>query len=92
MGEQLQLCATMQAHTNTVTTIATLIDNFNTIVTALRDNFIILWKLTEKDKTYAVPPHRLTGHSHFIKDAVLSSADQFALSSSWGGCVGGWWC
>jgi guanine nucleotide-binding protein subunit beta-2-like 1 protein len=34
---------------------------------------------------YGVPFCRLTGHSHFVQDVVLSSDGQFALSGSWDG-------
>jgi guanine nucleotide-binding protein subunit beta-2-like 1 protein len=68
-----------------VTAIATPIDNSDMIVTASRDKSIILWSLTKDDKTYGVPRRRLTGHSHFVQDVVLSSDGQFALSGSWDG-------
>nr|ANK58717.1 RACK1-like protein [Morus notabilis] len=76
---------TMGAHTDMVTAIATPIDNSNVIVTASRDKSIILWDLTKEDKAYGVPRRRLTGHSHFVEDVVLSSDSQFALSGSWDG-------
>nr|ANK58715.1 receptor for acivated C kinase 1 [Morus alba var. atropurpurea] len=76
---------TMRAHTDMVTAIATPIDNSNIIVTASRDKSIILWDLTKEDKAYGVPRRRLTGHSHFVEDVVLSSDSQFALSGSWDG-------
>ncbi|XP_021726966.1 guanine nucleotide-binding protein subunit beta-like protein [Chenopodium quinoa] len=85
MGEQLQLRGTMRAHTDMVTAIATPIDNSDMIVTASRDKSIILWKITKEDKVYGVPSRRLTGHSHFVEDVVLSSDGQFALSGSWDG-------
>ncbi|GAU14414.1 hypothetical protein TSUD_249540 [Trifolium subterraneum] len=53
------------------------------IVTASRDKSIILYHLTKDEKTYnGVPCRRLTGHSHFVQDVVLSSDGQFALSGS----------
>ncbi|GAU21645.1 hypothetical protein TSUD_251280 [Trifolium subterraneum] len=73
---------TMRAHTDVVTAIATPIDNSDMIVTASRDKSIILWNLTKEEKTYGVPLRRLTGHSHFVQDVVLSSDSQFALSGS----------
>ncbi|CDY59680.1 BnaA05g36460D [Brassica napus] len=36
-------------------------------------------------KSYGVAQRRLTGHSHFVEDVVLSSDGQFALSGSWDG-------
>ncbi|XP_075665173.1 small ribosomal subunit protein RACK1-like [Castanea sativa] len=58
-------------------------DNSNIIVTTLCDKSISLWNLTKEDKTYGVPRRRLTGHSHFVEDLVLSFDGQFALSGSW---------
>ncbi|KAH9622130.1 hypothetical protein KSS87_017966 [Heliosperma pusillum] len=85
MGEQLHLKGTMRAHTDMVTAIATPIDNSDMIVSASRDKSIIQWHLTKEDKTYGVARRRLTGHSHFVEDVVLSSDGQFALSGSWDG-------
>ncbi|MCH90739.1 guanine nucleotide-binding protein subunit beta-like protein [Trifolium medium] len=67
---KIVLRGTMRAHTDVVTAIATPIDNSAMIVTASRDKSIILWHLT-KEKTYGVPRHRFTGHSHFVQDVVL---------------------
>ncbi|OIW10114.1 hypothetical protein TanjilG_21951 [Lupinus angustifolius] len=83
MAETLVLRGTMRAHTDAVTAIATPIDNSDMIVTASRDKSLIVWHLTKEDKTYGVPRRRLTGHSHFVQDVVLSSDGQFALSGSW---------
>nr|BAH56896.1 AT1G18080 [Arabidopsis thaliana] len=85
MAEGLVLKGTMRAHTDMVTAIATPIDNADIIVSASRDKSIILWKLTKDDKAYGVAQRRLTGHSHFVEDVVLSSDGQFALSGSWDG-------
>ncbi|KAL7584913.1 hypothetical protein Lser_V15G45876 [Lactuca serriola] len=76
------LRGTMRAHIDWVTAIATPIDNSDMIVTSSRDKSIIVWRLTKEDKTYGVAQRRLTGHSHFVQDVVLSSDDQFALSGS----------
>ncbi|KAE8663964.1 Guanine nucleotide-binding protein subunit beta-like protein [Hibiscus syriacus] len=84
-SEELVLRGTMRAHTDMVTAIATPIYNSDMIVTSSRDKSIILWQLTKDEKTYAVARRRLTGHSHFVQDAVLSSDSQFALSCSWDG-------
>ncbi|MBA0790176.1 hypothetical protein Gohar_014841 [Gossypium harknessii] len=84
-SEGLILRGTMRAHTDMVTAIATPIDNSDMIVTSSRDKSIILWHLTKDEKTYGVPRRRLTGHSHFVQDVVLSSDSQFALSGSWDG-------
>ncbi|KAB5531800.1 hypothetical protein DKX38_018470 [Salix brachista] len=83
--ETLILRGTMRAHTDQVTAIATPIDNSDMIVSSSRDKSIILWHLTKDEKTYGVARRRLTGHSHFVQDVVLSSDGQFALSGSWDG-------
>ncbi|CAM8989147.1 unnamed protein product [Rhodiola kirilowii] len=85
MGESLVLRGTLRAHTDMVTAIATPIDNSDMIVSASRDKSLILWNLTKDDKNFGVPRRRLTGHSHFVQDVVLSSDGQFALSGSWDG-------
>lgn len=85
MADSLVLRGTMRAHTDWVTAIATPIDNSDMIVTSSRDKSIIVWRLTKEDKTYGVAQRRLTGHSHFVQDVVLSSDGQFALSGSWDG-------
>ncbi|KAK8559458.1 hypothetical protein V6N13_026880 [Hibiscus sabdariffa] len=84
-GEAVVLRGTMRAHTDMVTAIAVPIDNSDMIVTSSRDKSIILWHLTKDEKTFGVPLRRLTGHSHFVQDVVLSSDSQFALSGSWDG-------
>ncbi|KAL7216514.1 hypothetical protein ACSBR1_028456 [Camellia fascicularis] len=53
------------------------------IVTSSRDKSLIVWHLTKEDRVYGLPRRRLTNHSHFIKDVILSSDGQFALSGSW---------
>uniref|UniRef100_A0A0C9RIB3 TSA: Wollemia nobilis Ref_Wollemi_Transcript_18618_1346 transcribed RNA sequence n=1 Tax=Wollemia nobilis TaxID=56998 RepID=A0A0C9RIB3_9CONI len=83
MAEGLVLRGTMEGHTDMVTAIATPIDNSDMIVSASRDKSILLWHLTKDTDTYGVPRRRLTGHSHFVQDVVLSSDGQFALSGSW---------
>ena len=52
------------------------------MLSASRDKTLIIWDLTRSDD-YAVAKRRLTGHSHFIQDVVISSDGQFALSASW---------
>ncbi|KAG8387609.1 hypothetical protein BUALT_Bualt02G0039000 [Buddleja alternifolia] len=89
--EQLVLRGTMRGHTDWVTAIAAPIDNSDMIVTSSRDKSLILWTLTKEDRNnYGVPRRRLTGHSHFVQDVVLSSDSQFALSGSWDGDLRLW--
>merc|ERR1712226_771290 len=33
--------------------------------------------------SYGSPMKRLSGHSHFVSDVVISTCGQFAVSSSW---------
>ncbi|MCH95463.1 guanine nucleotide-binding protein subunit beta-like protein [Trifolium medium] len=92
MAEFLVLRGFMRGHKDVVTAIATSIDNPDTIVTASRDNSIILWDLTKEEKTYryGVPKRFLTGHSHFAQDVVLSSDGRFALAGSRDGALRLW--
>ncbi|KAL7241255.1 hypothetical protein ACSBR2_006806 [Camellia fascicularis] len=53
------------------------------IVTSSRDKSLIVWHLTQEDRVCGLPRCCLTGHSHFVKDVVLSSDVQFALSDCW---------
>ncbi|WZY94468.1 hypothetical protein YC2023_066797 [Brassica napus] len=39
--------------------------------------------LSTNDKSYGVAHRRLTGHSHFVEDVILSSDGQSTLSGSW---------
>ncbi|RAL41490.1 hypothetical protein DM860_010284 [Cuscuta australis] len=83
--EGLSLRGTMKAHTDWVTAIATPVDHTDIIVTASRDKSLIYWRLAKDGSQIYVPHRRLTGHSHFVQDVVLSSDGQFALSGSWDG-------
>jgi WD40 repeat protein len=75
------LQATLKGHTGWVTQVAVNKKYPKTIVSSSRDNSIILWNLD--DESNACPRRRLTGHSHFVSDVVLSDDGMFALSSSW---------
>ena len=92
--ETLVLAGVMRGHNGVVTAIATPIDNSPLIVSSSRDKSLLVWDLTNPvqaagDGTttadYGVPFRRLTGHSHFVQDVVLSFDGQFALSGSWDG-------
>nr|AFV60006.1 heterotrimeric guanine nucleotide-binding protein subunit beta [Eschscholzia californica] len=85
MSDVLVLRGTLKGHDDMVTAIATPIDNSDMIVSSSRDKSILVWHLTKEDPTYGVPRRRLTGHSHFVQDVVLSSDGQFALSGAWDG-------
>ncbi|XP_010924141.1 small ribosomal subunit protein RACK1z [Elaeis guineensis] len=94
MADTLVLRGTLRGHSDMVTAIATPIDNSDMIVSSSRDKSILVWHLTKDAplsaegaaaSSYGVPRRRLTGHSHFVEDVVLSSDGQFALSGSWDG-------
>ncbi|ONK81705.1 uncharacterized protein A4U43_C01F32040 [Asparagus officinalis] len=94
MAETLVMKGVMKGHADMVTAIAAPIDNTDMIVTSSRDKSVLVWTLTKDTANssmdpstaiYGVPRRRLTGHSHFVQDVVLSSDGQFALSGSWDG-------
>ena len=59
--------------------------------TLCRDKSVIVWDLTrEGDNNYGYAKRRLTGHSHFVEDVVISSDGLFALSGSWDGTLRLW--
>ena len=53
------------------------------MLVACRDKSVIVWEVTREEGTYGFAKRRLTGHSHFVEDVVISSDGQFALSGSW---------
>ena len=83
MGESVQLCGTMKAHSGWVTQIATNPKFPDTILSASRDKSLLIWKLTGDEKNYGVPQKLLKGHGHFISDVVLSSDGLHAITGSW---------
>ncbi|KAJ3684962.1 hypothetical protein LUZ61_014126 [Rhynchospora tenuis] len=99
MAETLILRGVLRGHDDSVTAIAIPIDGQNRIVSSSRDKSVLVWNLDplayssgglvgegESDSTaLGKPQRRLTGHSHFVQDVVLSSDSMFALSCSWDG-------
>ncbi|KAI3886768.1 hypothetical protein MKX03_027224 [Papaver bracteatum] len=65
-----------------VIAIACPIDNSNMIVPLSPDKSILVWILNKQEYSYGDHKLRLTGHSHFVQDVVLSSDAKFALSAS----------
>ncbi|KAK8914127.1 hypothetical protein KSP39_PZI023558 [Platanthera zijinensis] len=88
MADALTFKGVLSGHTDQVTAIASPIDSTDMIVSSSRDKSILVWDLN-KDQSFSdgssagVTRRRLTGHSHFVQDVVLSSDGQFALSGSW---------
>jgi guanine nucleotide-binding protein subunit beta-2-like 1 protein len=89
-AETLQHVGDLKGHGGWVTSIVTgSSENPDLVVSVSRDKSLLMWKTaTAVDQgdissvtgqTY----RRLTGHSHFISDVVLSSDNKFALTSSW---------
>ncbi|EEC79656.1 hypothetical protein OsI_20897 [Oryza sativa Indica Group] len=94
--ESLTLAGVLRGHNDMVTAIAAPIDNSPFIVSSSRDKSLLVWDITNPSTAVATDPEaappeygvsyrRLTGHSHFVQDVVLSSDGQFALSGSWDG-------
>ena len=82
----MRLVGTLAGHSDWVTQIATPSDEANApnmVVSCSRDKSIIVWDLARTETSFGVPKRRLTGHSHFVSDVVISSDGQFALSGSW---------
>jgi len=79
----LVLRGELKGHGGWVTAIATTMENPDMILSASRDRSVIIWNLTREEGKYGVPSKRLTGHSHYVQDVVISSDGQFALSGSW---------
>jgi guanine nucleotide-binding protein subunit beta-2-like 1 protein len=73
-----------------VTALATTTEEPDLVLSASRDNSIIVWNLVREDGKYGVARRRLTGHSHYVQDVAISSDGQFALSGSWDGTLRLW--
>jgi guanine nucleotide-binding protein subunit beta-2-like 1 protein len=73
-----------------VTALATTTEEPDLVLSASRDNSIIVWNLVREDGKYGIARRRLTGHSHYVQDVAISSDGQFALSGSWDGTLRLW--
>lgn len=90
-GDHLTYKGQLIGHEGWVTSIATPLDNSGKLLTSSRDKSLILWEINKNNSpSYGFAKKRLTGHSHFVQDAVLSSDGQFALSGSWDGTLRLW--
>jgi len=90
MTEQMALRTTLTGHGDWVTQVATTPDFPDLLVSASRDNSLLVWKLQREEGIYGVAEKSLHGHEHFVSDVVLSSDGQFALSGSWDGTLRLW--
>jgi guanine nucleotide-binding protein subunit beta-2-like 1 protein len=80
----LRLSGYLEGHNGWVTSIATTAEATDTIISGSRDKSVIVWDLSTKEgDKFGAAKRRLTGHSHFVQDVVISSDGQFALSGSW---------
>lgn len=90
-SETLALRGILKGHNGWVTCIATSSENPDMLLSGSRDKTLLIWNLTrEGEQNYGQTKRRLTGHSHFVQDLVISSDGQFALSGSWDGTLRLW--
>lgn len=89
-GETLQHVGDLKGHGGWVTALVTgSSENPDLLVSVSRDKSLLLWKTStavdqgEISAVSGTTYRRLTGHSHYISDVVLSSDNKFALTSSW---------
>ena len=79
-SETLQLRGQLKGHEGWVTSIATPLDNGDTLLSSSRDKSVILWQLERGENgpngAYGYPRRALRGHSHFVEDVVISSDGQ----------------
>ena len=89
-SERLQHVGDLKGHGGWVTAMVTgNSDHPDLLVSVSRDRSLLIWTIsttTEQGEISGVTGttfRRLNGHSHFISDVVLSSDNNFALTSSW---------
>ncbi|EPY25941.1 guanine nucleotide-binding protein subunit beta-2-like 1 protein [Strigomonas culicis] len=62
-------------------------DSYIKVVSTSRDGTTMTWKLNPNrhsvDDIYAVPDHRLEGHSGFVAGISLAHATEYAITASW---------
>jgi len=89
-SDTLSLAGELKGHGGWVTALATTTEEPDLVLSASRDNSIIVWSLVREEGKYGVARRRLTGHSHYVQDVAISSDGQFALSGSWDGTLRLW--
>jgi guanine nucleotide-binding protein subunit beta-2-like 1 protein len=81
----------LKGHGGWVTAIASSQKAPDMLLTASRDNSVIVWNLVREEQgKYGVPQKRLTGHNHYVEDVAISSDGRFALTGSWDGTLRLW--
>ena len=81
--KQIGLKHTINAHSGWITTISVASNNFKIFATGSRDHSILIWEISQDQKNFVQIKKRLSGHSHFITDLILSPDGKFCISSSW---------
>jgi len=83
-SEQLKYTSQLEGHGGWVTQVATNPEFPQMLISSSRDKTLIMWNLSKEDmNSYGSPMKRLSGHSHFVSDVVVSSCGNFAVSASW---------
>jgi len=90
MASDLSPAGELKGHGGWVTALATTTEEPDLLLSASRDNSIIVWNLTREEGKYGTARRRLTGHAHYVQDVAISSDGQFALSGSWDGTLRLW--
>eukprot|EP00999_Lentomonas_sp_LEN2_P002967 NODE_825_length_1167_cov_97.307692_g783_i0.p1 GENE.NODE_825_length_1167_cov_97.307692_g783_i0~~NODE_825_length_1167_cov_97.307692_g783_i0.p1 ORF type:complete len:320 (+),score=77.60 NODE_825_length_1167_cov_97.307692_g783_i0:79-1038(+) len=75
----------LKGHSGWVTSLATPMDNSETLISASRDKTLISWSLARdaENQVVGTPKKSFEGHSNFISDVAISSDGMFALTGSW---------
>jgi len=93
--ERMVFEGVLNAHTGGITSLATSPNASAMLVSASRDNSMIVWDIDAErrrsqeaqpddiNRRYGFPHKRLSGHGHFVQDVALSFDGAFALSGSW---------
>ena len=83
-GETLSFRGELEGHGDWVTSLATTPEDPNVLLSASRDQTVLVWHLTHaSSEAYGYAKRSLHGHNHFVSDVVISSDGAFALSASW---------
>lgn len=89
-NKRLTPSTSIKAHTGWITSISVAINNPKIFVTGSRDYTILVWEIFSEKITFALLKKRLSGHSHFVSELVLSPDAKFCISASWDGSLRLW--